>query len=291
MYSRRQWEKTDVPIHRERYRRREDGIDLRGRAWIVIAANGLRTLVRRRAFIVLLVMAWIPCVVRGVQIYVSANFPQASFLAISARTFLDFLHQQEPFIFFITVYAGSGLIADDIRANALQLYLSRPLTRTQYIAGKLGVLMTALAMVTWLPAMVLLLLVPIFAGSMTFIREHLFLIPAISLFSLIEIAVAAFTMLALSSLSKSRWFVAVMYAGLTFFPVAIFAATQIATDGSPLFWWISVSTNLAEIDDLIFRFSPRIGMRSIISAAVLALLIAASIAVLSRRIRAIEVVT
>ena len=27
-----------MPIHRERYRRREDGIDFRGRAWIVIAA-------------------------------------------------------------------------------------------------------------------------------------------------------------------------------------------------------------------------------------------------------------
>ena len=31
-----------MPIHRERYRRRESGIDLRGGAWAVIAANGLR---------------------------------------------------------------------------------------------------------------------------------------------------------------------------------------------------------------------------------------------------------
>jgi ABC-2 type transport system permease protein len=280
-----------VPIHRERYRRREGGIDLRGGAWIVIAANGLRALARRRAFIILLVLAWIPCVVRGVQVYVAANFPQAAFVAISARTFRDFLSQQELFVFFITVYAGSGLIADDIRVNALQLYLSRPITRTQYIAGKLGVLVSALAMVTWVPAMMLLLLVPIFGGSMTFIRENLYLIPAILLFSLIEISVAAFSMLALSSLSKSRWFVAVMYAGLAFFTVAIFGATEMATGGSGLFSWIAPFTNLAQIGDVIFRFPPRFDTPPVISAAALAVIIAASIVVLSRRIRAIEVVT
>ena len=33
------------------------------------------------------------------------------------------------FVFFITVYVGAGLIANDRRANALQIYLSKPLTR------------------------------------------------------------------------------------------------------------------------------------------------------------------
>ena len=64
--------------------------------------------------------------------------------------------------------------------EALQLYLSRPVTRTQYIAGKAAILMAALVGVTWLPAMLLLFLVPIFAGSMTFVAENLYLIPAIS---------------------------------------------------------------------------------------------------------------
>src|ERR1700674_1565186 len=115
-----------------------------------------------------MLVAWIPCIIRGVQIYVAANFPQASFLAVSGRTFRDFLDQQELFVFFITVYAGSGLIADDIRANALQLYFSPPVTRTQYAAGKLASLMAALAMVTWVPAMLLLMLEPLFAGHPTF---------------------------------------------------------------------------------------------------------------------------
>ena len=282
-----------MPIYRDRYRRRPStgsgdsalvggGLDVRGRAWAVIATYGLRALTRRKPFIYLMIVAWIPAIVRGVQIYASANFPQAAFLAITPQTFRDFLNQQELFVFFITVYAGSGLIADDIRSNALQLYLSRPLTRTQYVAGKFAV--------TWVPAMLLLIVEVLFAGSLSFVRNNLYLVPAISVFSMIQIALAAFLMLALSSLSKSRWFVAVLYAGLGFFTQAIFAATRIATD-STSFSWIAVFGNLVQIGDVIFRLTPRYTTPPAVSAAVLALLIGASIAVLGRRIRAIEVVT
>jgi ABC-2 type transport system permease protein len=280
-----------MPIYRERYRRRESGLDFRGRAWVVIAAFGLRSLMRRRAFLFLLILAWIPAVVRGVQMYVVANVPQASFLAITAQTFRDFLNQQELFVFFITVYAGSGLIADDIRSNALQLYLSRPLTRTQYAAGKFAILATALALVTWVPAMLLLIVQVLFAGSVAFLRANLYLVPAISLLSIIQIVVATFVMLALSSMSKSRWFVAVMYAGIAFFTQAIFAATRIATGGTA-FSWIAIFANLMQVGDVIFRLRPRFaGTPPVVSAVALAIIVAASIAVLSRRIRAVEVVT
>ncbi len=179
-----------MPIHRERYRRREGGIDLRGGAWAVIAANGLRALVRKRAFMFLMILAWIPVVVRAVQIWAAANVPgmsQIGMLAVTPQMFRDFLNQQEPLVFFLTVYVGSGLIADDIRANALQLYLSRPITRTQYIAGKAAILMAALAAVTFVPAMLLFLLVPAFAGRMTFLRDNLLLIPSISVYSVVQI--------------------------------------------------------------------------------------------------------
>src|SRR5688572_12665565 len=182
-----------MPIHRERYRRREGGIDLRGGAWAVIAASGLRTLIRKRAFLVLMILAWIPVVVRAVQIWAAANVPgmsQIGILSITPAMFRDFLNQQETVVFFITVYVGSGLIADDIRANALQLYLSRPITRTQYVAGKAAILIAALGAVTFVPAMLLLLLVPAFAGSMTFLRENLLLIPSISAYSVIQITLS-----------------------------------------------------------------------------------------------------
>ena len=80
------------------------------------------------------------------------------FLAPTAETFRDFLEQQDFFVFVITVYVGAGLIANDRRANALQIYLSKPLMRSEYIAGKLAVLFAFLLLVTLVPAMLLLLL-------------------------------------------------------------------------------------------------------------------------------------
>jgi len=282
-----------VPIHRERYRRREGGIDLRGGAWAVIAVNGLRSLVRKRAFLFLMILSWIPVVVRGVQIWAAANVPgmsQIGMLAVTPRMFRDFLNQQEPIVFFITVYAGSGLIADDIRANALQLYLSRPVTRTQYVAGKAAILVAALAAVTLVPGLLLLLLVPAFAGSMTFLVDNLTLVASIVAYSIVQITVSVFLILALSSLSKSRWFVAILYAGLAFFTHAVFGVIGAAIPGSA-FSWVSIFANVRQVGDVLFRMPPRHDTHPLVSAAVIVIIVTASAFVLRRRIRAIEVVT
>src|SRR6266542_524107 len=68
----------------------------------VISKAGVRTLLSKRAFIALLLLAWIPFLVRAVQIYAATNLPQAAFLAPDARMFRQFLEQQEVFLFFIT---------------------------------------------------------------------------------------------------------------------------------------------------------------------------------------------
>jgi hypothetical protein len=81
-----------------------------------------------------------------------------------------------------------------------------------------------------------------------------------------------------------------MYAGLVFFTQAVFVATRIATDGSSLSW-IAVFASLMQLGDVIFRLNPRLDTPPVISAAVLAAIVALSIGVLSRRIRAVEVVT
>ena len=129
-----------------------------------------------------------------------------------------------PVVFFVTVYVCAGLIANDRRANALQIYLSKPLTRAEYVFGKLAILMTFLALVTWLPAIVLLIVQIAFAGSFTFFRSNAFLFPAITLLTFIEIVLSSTTMLALSSLSKSSRYVAILYTAVIFFTQAIYGA-------------------------------------------------------------------
>src|SRR5438067_13705659 len=168
-----------MPIHDQGYRRYGGDKAPRGQAWMVIARNGIRHMLGKRAFLGLLLLSWFPFFVRAVQIYAAANLPQAAFLAPSPEMFRQFLEQQEIFLFFITVYAGAGLIASDRRANALQIYLSKPLTRVEYVFGKLAILMTWLLAVTWVPAIVLLIVQIAFAGNFTFLVANIYLFPSI----------------------------------------------------------------------------------------------------------------
>lgn len=279
-----------MPIHDQGYRRYAGLRKAPGRAWSVIARTGIRTMVARKPFIALLLLAWLPFLVRSVQIYAAANLPQADFLAPDARLFRQFLDQQAPFLFFVTVYAGSGLIANDRRANALPLYLARPLTRLEYVFGKGAVLAALLLFVTWVPAMLLLVVQVAFAGSLAFLRSHLFLFPAITLFSLVQVTVVTLLMLALSSLSRSSRYVGILYAAVLFFTRAVSGIVYGVTRDSRLSW-ISVSSNIEQVGDALFRLPSRAELPVAVPALVLALLVTVSILVLQRRIQGVEVVS
>src|SRR5438067_1139363 len=192
-----------MPIHDQGYRRYGGDKAPRGQAWMVIARNGIRHMLGQRAFLGLLLVSWFPFFVGAVQIYAAANLPQAAFLAPTPQMFRQFLDQQQIFVFFLTVYGGAGLIANDRRANALQIYLSKPLTRVEYVLGKVAILMTWLLLVTWLPGIVLLIVQVAFAGNFNFLEMNLYLFPAITLFSFVQVLTVTAAMLALSSLSNS----------------------------------------------------------------------------------------
>lgn len=279
-----------MPIHDQGYRRYAGRRIPGGRSWAVIAREGIRERIRERRFLALLLFAWAPFVVRAVQMYVATNFSQASFLAPTPQTFREFLDQQGIFVFFVTIFVGAGLIANDRRANALQIYLSKPLTRLEYIVGKLATLVVFLVAVTWLPAIMLLFLQMMFAGSLTFVRDNLFLLPAITLFSALQVFVSALAMLALSSLSKNRRFVGMMYAGIIFFTAALYQALRaITTSGA---WaWISPQDTLDVIADALFRVpvtEPAMPLPVALLAVVV--LLGGSVAIVARHVRGVEVV-
>ena len=277
-----------MPIHDQGYRRYAGRRRPAGTAWWVIARQQISTVLSQKRYLILLLLAWVPFVGRVVQIYLAANFQQASFLATSAQLFRGFLDQQGLFVFLLIVGA-SGAIADDRRANALQVYLSKPLTRVEYIAGKLFAPLAFVLGVTLLPALLLLVVHVAFSGSLTFVVQNLYLLPAIVLYSVVLALVGTFTMVALSSLSKSRRFTALTFTGLFFFTTAMYQALQRIT-GSRLWALISPRDMLSEIGDAAFRIP---GTRALpLWAALLgvAVIIALSIAVLERRIRGVEVV-
>jgi ABC-type transport system involved in multi-copper enzyme maturation permease subunit len=279
-----------VPIHDQSYRHYEGARQPPGRAWSVIAWAGIRALIRKRTFLGVLIVSWIPFVVRTVQLYISANYQQASIIAATADTFRTFLDQQDFFVFVVTIYAGTGLIANDRRANALQIYLSKPLMRTEYIAGKFAILFTFLMLVTFVPAMLLLLLKVLFDGSFTFLSQNAFLVPAITIASLLQVILVSCAMLALSSLSKSARYVGILYVGVIFFTKALFGALYAITASSAVSW-ISIGDDLSQVVDVIFRLKPRYDTPWQVSLLVIVAVVAVAISVLERRVRGVVVVT
>ena len=278
------------PIHDQSYRHYEGERRALGRAWTVIAWTGMRTLLSRKWFIAVLALAWIMFIVRTVHIYVVTMYPTASqMLPVDARMFMQFIEQQSLFVFFVTVFVGAGLIANDRRANALQIYLSKPLLRMEYIGGKLAILVAFLPFVTLVPALLLLLMQVMFAGNLDFLRANLHVIPAVVLACLIRVAVASCAMLAMSSLSKSTRYVAILYTGIIFFTEAMFGVLAVVT-GSTRVAWVSISANLENITDTLFRQPHRYDAPVTVSVLVLLGLLAVSISVLERRVRGVEIV-
>jgi ABC-2 type transport system permease protein len=280
-----------MPIHDQSYRRYRGRREDARSAWTVIAITGIRSFLRRRAFLGVLLFAWLPFIIRAVQFYLAANYPQfAQLVAPTPQTFRSFLETQNFFVFITSIYVGAGLIANDRRANALQIYLSKPLTRADYIGGKLAILLVFLLLITWVPSMLLLLLQGMFAASFSFVREQLYLLPAITIASLVETLVAAFAMLALSSLSKSSRYVAILYCGIMLFTNAIFGVLRMVTSSTKISW-VSFTASVEQVGDVIFRVPPRYETPVAVSFLVLLALVVVSLSVLERRVRGVEVVS
>jgi ABC-type transport system involved in multi-copper enzyme maturation permease subunit len=276
-------------IHDQSYRRYRGEKLPHGRTWLVIASAGIRTFIARRAFLGLLLASWMPFFARALQIYASANLPQAEFLTLTPETFREFLDQQQFFVFLITVYVGSGLIANDRRANALQLYLSKPMTRAEYVMGKLAILMCFLLLVTWVPGLLLLIVQALFAGSFTFVRTNLFLFPAITLFAFLQVVMVSAAMLALSSLSNSSRYVGILYAALVFFSQALFNVMRFVTGGSTVAW-MSFDANLDQIGNAIFRLPLPYETPWLVSLLMIVGLVVVSGLVLEKKVRGVEIV-
>jgi len=280
-----------MPIHDQGYRHYGGHREAPGRAWTVIASAGIRSMAGKRKFLGLLLLAWLPFLVEAIRFYLVANFPQASILAATRESYREFFDYQAVFVFFITIWVGAGLIANDKRANALQIYLSKPLTRAEYVAGKVSILVVFLLLVTWVPAMLLLVLHMLFQGSLSFIRANLVLFPAITLFSFVYVLLASFTVLALSSLSNSSRFVAILYAGAIFFSDGVYGVLYAVT-GSSALSWISLGANLRQVGNIVFRMKPlypdtpwQVSLLMVIG------MIAVSMLILDRRVRGVEVVS
>lgn len=180
----------------------------------VIPRYALRELFQSKLFLVFLVVCAIPPLILMVYIYLAHNAEAIKILNLPAEFIKKLLGVGSDFFgkwvmfplqlagFFMALVVGPTLITADLRNNAMPLYLGRPITRWDYIGGKLAVLLLLLSAVTWVPGL-LIFGFKSALGGFSWFAENFWVAGSIVLSSLLWIVTLALVSLAISA--SVRW--------------------------------------------------------------------------------------
>ena len=202
-----------MPVYEEVYRSWKGRLTEHPRTWWVIARTGVR-LVWRRVIGFLLVLAYVPFLVRDAQIIILSRFSrleeigsqaplpaEMSMLEVDAGFFADFLTGQWLFLMLILL-TGAGLIANDRKLRALPLYFSKPVSFWDYLGGKTLIAFAYGCLVTMIPALLLFVTKLLMAEDSTFLREFWWIPLSIVGWSVLAVGVLSLLMLALSAVAR-----------------------------------------------------------------------------------------
>ncbi|MGD8331465.1 MAG: hypothetical protein PVJ49_18680 [Acidobacteriota bacterium] len=155
-----------MAVYRQGFTRYEGERTTRWARLVVLPRFAWQALLKQRLVTAVLVaaMGWpIAC---GIFVYIAnradilADFiggggDLPDLLAVNANFFVIFMNAQSSFAIVLAALAGPSLIAPDLAHGALPLYFSRPLSRTEYVASRMLVLVGLLSVVTWIPGLIL----------------------------------------------------------------------------------------------------------------------------------------
>ena len=152
-----------MAVYKRAYRPYEGRLTAEKSRWFVLTRYSLARLFDSKLAIGFMVACYIFPVFAGVTIYLRHNLGVLSsmganmgdLLAVNANFFAAYLSVQGVFSFLFTAWAAPGLVAPDLSNNALPLYLCRPISRAEYVLGKMAVLFLPLSLITWVPGLIL----------------------------------------------------------------------------------------------------------------------------------------
>ncbi|MDP8982772.1 MAG: hypothetical protein M3O35_19525 [Acidobacteriota bacterium] len=179
--------------------------------FLVLAQYAWRGLFRSRFITALFVISFFYPLGAALALYANHNTTILSLLRvhsgqlfeINERFFITLLMVQANFAYLLISFAGPGLIASDVSNGAIPLYLCRPFSRTEYVLGKMAVLFKLLSWVMWVPGLVLFGVQSTLSGS-AWMFANLRYAMAIFVSSIIWIVVLSLMVLALSAWVKWR---------------------------------------------------------------------------------------
>jgi len=281
-----------MPIYDQGYRRYEARGPLRELRFWPITREALRMILSKRAFLGLLALSFLPFVVRVIQVYIVTRFPEAGrVLPVDGRLFGEFLNQQIGFTILLSIFGASGLVANDLRTGAILVYLSRPLTRRDYVIGKLAVPLALNLAVTLVPALLLYAAAASLAPEQFLKWDLAWIAPAVVLHAATISLFVSLLVLAISALSRSARVAGLAFFGLVF---GLEIARQVIQNGfgRPEAMLLSVQADLNSIGASLFGLP--LGDPTLHWAAPCAVLVVVGawcVTVLRARVRAVEIVT
>jgi ABC-2 type transport system permease protein len=193
--------------------------------FLVIPRHAFRDVFKSKLFTAFFVVCFIPLLIETILIYLHHNANALAILKVNVRElvpidasfFQTFVNLQGTFAFFVTLLVGPPLVARDLRNNALPLYLCRPFSRTEYVLGKMSVLLILLSAITWVPQLLLFLFQSYLEGANWFV-DNLSLASAIFIGSVVWILLLALLSQAVSALVKWRVIASAALLGIFFIP-------------------------------------------------------------------------
>jgi ABC-2 type transport system permease protein len=282
--------------------------------FLVIPRHAFRDVFKSKLFTAFFVICFLPLLVEAILIYLHHNVSALAILRVNVRelipidaSFFQFwVNFQAWPAYFVMLLVGPPLVSRDLRNNALPLYLCRPFSRTEYVLGKMSVLLILLSAITWVPQLLLFLFQSYLEGTTWFV-ENLHLASAIFISSVVWILLLALLSQAVSALVKWRVIASAALLGIFFIPwvfgevvnqmfltrwgsiISLGALMRNVTSG--------LFGTFVQASGQITRFDGRIGREIVVNemplwAAWLALFVVCAIclALLSRKVKAYEVV-
>jgi ABC-2 type transport system permease protein len=198
-------------------------------AWsrfLVIPRHAYRDVFRTKLFVAFYAACYIFPLIAACIIYLHHNVNALALLKIgdiraltpiNASFFHFYTSFQCSLAFFLVLLVGPPLVSRDMANNALPLYLCRPFSRAEYVAGKMSVVVILLSLVTWVPGLVLFFFAAYLEGF-GWVWTNLWIAGSILLGSAVWIVLLSLLSLSVSALVKWRVVASAALLGMFFIP-------------------------------------------------------------------------
>jgi ABC-type transport system involved in multi-copper enzyme maturation permease subunit len=302
-----------MAVYEQTYRRYTGALTPEWSRFLIIPRHAYRGVFASKLFTAFYVICFLPLLVEAILIYLHHNANALGILRVNvvelipidASFFQTFVNIQGGFAFFVALLVGPPLVSRDLRNNALPLYLCRPFSRTEYVLGKMSVLMILLSAVTWVPQLLLFLFQSYLEGFSWF-KDNLWLASAIFIGSMVWILLLALLSQTISALVKWRVVASAVMLGIFFIPsvFAEFVNLVFQTRWGHLFSLGALIGNISAglFGTFVQASSVRIAIDDVVTETVVSepplwcawaalfLVCVACLAILARRVKAYEVV-